>query len=97
MIDDLATLYAIKYANEDSKNVVADLMDTEGNGVDLVIAYQVTHKHKVEEELFNGKSDKLKLIKGYSKEVYPPELDFKIGLASEENSMRKLGYKKVKD
>lgn len=97
LIDDLATLYAIKYANEDSKNVIADLMDTEGNGVDLVIAYQVTHKHKVEEELFNGKSDKLKLIKGYSKEVYPPELDFKIGLVSEENSMRKLGYKKVKD
>ena len=33
LIDDLATLYAIKYANEDSKNVVASLMDTESNSV----------------------------------------------------------------
>ena len=95
LIDQLASLHALEYVSEGDKKAVAELMSSEKNGIELIVAYQEAHKRNVEKELFSLESDKMKLIKGYSKDVYPSGLDFKIGLVSEEKAMRKLGYKKV--
>ena len=95
LIDQLASLHALEYVSESDKKAVAELMNSEKNGIELIVAYQEAHKRNVEKELFSLESDKMKLIKGYSKDVYPSGLDFKIGLVSEEKAMRKLGYKKV--
>lgn len=97
LIDQLATLNALKYTDAKEKETVLKLMLEEKNGVALVVAYQEAHKENVEKALFKLESDKMKLIKGYSKDVYPSGLDFKVGLVSEETAMRKLGYKKVKE
>ena len=95
LIDELASIHSLEYISKADKDAVLSLMNTESNGIELIVAYQEAHKRNVEEELFKLESDKLKLIKGYAKDVYPSSLDFKIGLVSEEKDMRKIGYKKV--
>lgn len=97
IIDELATLHALEYTKAESRATVARLIDREANGVKLIIGYQAAHKDNVEQDLFKSKADKMKLIKGYSKEVYPTDVDFQIGLREDEAEMKKKGYKKVRD
>lgn len=96
LIDELATLEAIKYTDTNSKEIVTNLVEQESNGISMTIAYQVAHKEAVENSLFKFETDKLKLIKGYSKDVYPSDMDFKIGTVEEEQTMKDLGYKMIK-
>ena len=95
-IDKLASLEALRHVNEDSKKTISKLMEDEANGVDLMVAYQIAHKEKAQEKLFNSKSDRQKLIKGYSKEIFPKDVDMQIDTVGNESAMRKLGYKLVK-
>lgn len=94
-IDVLATLYALKNTSAESKQTLANLNTSENNGVEMLVAYQLAHKAKVEEELFSTASDKFKMIKGYSKETFDKDVDFQIAPAADEAKMRRLGYKKL--
>ena len=94
-IDVLATLYALKYTRKEAKTTLASLAVSENNGVEMLVAYQLAHKAKVEEELFSSESDKFKMIKGYSKETFDRDIDFQIAPEKDEAKLKKLGYKKL--
>lgn len=96
-IDELATLHALAYTNEESRLLVADLLNTEAIGVKNIIGYQAAHKESLEKNLFKYETDKIKLIKGYSKETYSQDVDYLVDLKENEAEMKKKGYKKVRD
>ena len=97
LIDELATLYAIKESKPESKRTVAKLLKEQENGVDLFVRYQEAHKDKTEDTLFSMPADKMKIIKGYSKEIFSPDIDFQIMPKSEARRMRQAGYKLVEN
>ena len=92
-IDKLASLYALKYTSTKEKSIVAELFESETNGIEVMTAYQLAHKEKTDEALFKTASDKFKKIKGYTKEIYPKDVDMRIAPLKSEKEMRDLGYK----
>lgn len=97
MIDQLASLEALKHTSEDSKKAVAELMEKDKDGVDNLAAYQSAHKTQSEDKLFTTDADKRKIIKGYSKEIYEKDLDMRIMPAADEAKMKTQGYVKVEN
>lgn len=97
IIDQLATLEALRNTKDSSKEAVAKLIGKDREGVDNLVAYQSAHKTNSEEKLFNSDADRRRIIKGYSKEVYDHQIDKQIAPAADEAKMRSLGYKKVEN
>ena len=97
MIDQLATLEALKHVNPDSKATMAALIGKDKEGVDTFIAYHSAFKSTSEEKLFNTEADKRKIIKGYSKELFDQDVDLQTAPTADEGKMRQMGYKKVED
>ena len=97
MIDQLASLEALKHVDKGSKTAIAELIGKDKDGVDNIVAYQSAHKTQSEEKLFTTDADKRKVIKGYSKEIYEKDLDMKIMPAADEAKMKAAGFTKVEN
>lgn len=97
MIDQLATLEALKNTSESSKAKMAELINKDKEGVDTFIAYHSAFKSTSEEKLFTTEADKRKVIKGYSKEMYNQDVDLQVAPTADEAKMKQMGYKKLED
>ena len=95
LVDVIATLEAIKVVDEDTRVEMAVLMEEESNGVDLLVAHHSGHKETSKKALFSSPSDKMKVIKGYSKEIYDKDTNFQIAPKADAAKLKKMGWKKV--
>ena len=98
LIDILTTLNAIKKTSDKTKNDLHGVMlrenargDVEG-GIDFTMKLLKKNKEEAlnNKELFNG--NKAEVRKGFSKELYAPNVTFKYGTAEEEGEMFKDGF-----
>ena len=97
-IDKLASWHALSYTKEADLDLVSTLVDMdEKNGIDTIVAYAQGHKDKAEKSLFGLESDKYKLVKGYSKEIFDRDVDVKVGRIVDKREMEKRGFKLVKE
>lgn len=95
MIDELATYRALSYTDRSKLNKMAVLYGTEKNGMDLLLAYAVTHEQKAKETTMGKESDRYKMVKGYVKDVYDRDVNFVVAPDTDEKTLKGLGYKKM--
>lgn len=102
LVDQLASLEALRHVSAEKRNTIADVIDRESrkpegaNGVQVVLAYHSAFKQKSLEENFGG--SKIGTHKGYTKESFNPDAQVAIAVDSpqQEKIMRKKGFKKQK-
>jgi len=96
IIEELATLYALKYTESNHKDNVRVLMKRENtintidNGITFTMQMALLNKREANKQLFTN-SEGL-MIKGYIKELYDPNRGFKIGTIHEKDALSKEGY-----
>lgn len=97
IIDKLTTLIAIQKTAPSYKKAVAKVMNTERKrtdgklgGINFMLQMMRENKEQSKKKLFKD-SENL-MAKGYVKELYDPNVSFKLGRASEEAEMLKAGY-----
>ena len=96
IVDKMASLQALKKVDAADKEIMHALLVTQPNGVENFVAYQVAQKEQAEEQLFSTKADKLRQIKGYSKEIFSKDVDMQVAPLADERKMKAMGYKLVK-
>ena len=90
LIDELATLTALKYTPQAKKDMVAKLMKDDFKGVQNVIALHKGFKTESEKSVFE--QSKTHMIKGYTKEVFSEDIEMEIAPVSKEAEMKVAGY-----
>ena len=99
LIDELATLYAVDNTAQYVNIHTADIIDREikadpkNNGAVVFMAQAISAKKDSLER--NFKNDKTHTVKGFIKSITNPNISVKVALLSEEEKMRKMGYKLV--
>lgn len=99
-IDELATLHALLLTNVDQKTTVAKVLKEESakttgeNGV--VFTLQVQRRLKLDSQngLFSGK--KALMVKGYTKEIFNPNIRFEVANEVDGKMWERQGYVKQK-
>jgi hypothetical protein len=95
IIDQLASLYAIKYSERAYRNQFSDVMLTElannnlKNGVSFTLSMNENIKKDAEKRLFVGHNA---MIKGYKKETLNPNIAVEYGTAADEAEMNRMGF-----
>lgn len=96
-IDELASLYGLKYTSIDERIAMKELAKREPEAVDMIVKMHDVYKKESERSLFGDSGlEKIKLIKGYSKELFDTDIDVKVALVSQEKEMGRKGYKLAK-
>lgn len=96
VIDKLASLQALQKVSNEDKQLMAGLLQTQVNGIENFVAYQVSQKEQAKEQLFTTKADRLRQIKGYSKEIFSKDVDMQVAPVKDEQKLKAMGYKLVK-
>lgn len=94
LIDELATLNALKYSSKADKAAVAELMRTDWRGVQNVVEMMRSFKTEAQKTVF--KDDLTHMMKGYSKEVFDDRITMEIDLIDNKKEMEAKGFKLVK-
>lgn len=94
LIDEVATLTALKYTDRNDKLRVEKLMKEDWDGVRNVVGIAKNLKSEASTTLF--KESKTHIIKGYSKEVFDDKITMEVASLDEKASMEKRGFKLVK-
>ena len=94
LIDEVATLTALKYTKEEDKKKVAELMKADWRGVLNVVSIAKDLKDDARKSVFSEGTTHI--IKGYTKEVFDDRITMEIALTSEKADMEKRGFKLVK-
>jgi hypothetical protein len=97
LIDALASLYAIKYTDHDTKQDFLTVYNRETprgleSGLNFTIHAQETFKQLSFDKLFD--KQKVHVRKGYIKEAYDPYLEFKIASEADEQVLFNRGFTK---
>ena len=90
LVDQIATLTALKYTNPADKAVVSKLLSTERKGVENIIRMQ--HEFKRESARTVFKDNKTNIIKGYSREVFDDRLNMLVAPVSDAKRLAEEGY-----
>jgi len=91
LIDTLATLEGLKYTDKSSKDVVADLINKEPDGVKNVMYLHRSFVETSKKELFDG--DKIAhRIKGYNKEIFDDTITLKVAPVIDKADLEKEGF-----
>ena len=99
LIDELATLYAVdntaQYVNAHTADIISREIkaDPKSNGALTFMAQAISAKQDALKNNFRG--DKTHTVKGFIKSISNPNVSVKIALLSEEEEMRKIGYKLI--
>jgi uncharacterized protein YecE (DUF72 family) len=93
VIDKLASLDAIRNTDKESKIKVANLIKEDKEGVDTLVAYVDGHKEHSEKTLFSSSTDKMKIIKGYTKEIFSRDIEGQVAPLADKLEMKKKGFK----
>ena len=91
LIDELATLTALKYTDKALKTTTRNLMVNDLNGVNNIINTYEAFKKESKSELF--KKDRGHMVTGYSREIFDPYIDVVHRPISEKDYLEKIGYK----
>jgi hypothetical protein len=95
MIDKLATLYALKYENKDTKAVASNFIVNNTEGVHEIITEYAHIKRYSEKTLFSDIGQGHLAIKGYSYESFDASVDMTVVDEEKVHEMSKRGYKVV--
>ena len=96
-IDRLASLYAIKYTNKDSRFLFRQYVektlegDAKTNSIRLILNLQADHKDFTRDNLFKGEAHSV--IKGFTNELIDQNISVRTGKLSDEATLAKQGYK----
>lgn len=96
IIDVLTTLYAIKYAPQNTTTALQRVLRREGaredkgNGIEMVLKLHRKMEGESRERLF--KDNELLMMKGYLPEIYNPYIDVKSANLKEGEALTDLGY-----
>lgn len=96
LIDQLASLKALKLTKTKDKIALRALMKEEPLGIDTVVAFQYGQKQNSDEYLFKSVSDKYKKIKGYSAQLMDDGIEVITAPKKDEATLKRQGYKLVK-
>jgi len=92
LIDEMATLKALKLRSNDEKIQFKDLIKNEPEGVKSIVAFQQGQKLKAIKDVFPTASDKLKIIKGYSTQITNPDISIVSAPLSKKTELESQGY-----
>jgi hypothetical protein len=90
LVEELATLYALKYSTVNQKNIFARLIDRDPKGVNGVLRMHQILKEDSLEQAFNG--NKYLFEKGYIKNILNTRINFKYGTIEDEKQFSKEGF-----
>ena len=90
LVDQLASLYAIKYTSSGHKNTFANLLEKDSEGVNKVFGFHEVLKAESLDQAFNG--NKYKFIKGYTKQILNSRINIKYGTILDEAQFAEEGY-----
>lgn len=96
LVDRLASMEALRTLDVDTKDRLASLYSEQKAGVDLMVAYAATYQQKALNTTMSNESDKYKMLKGYSREVYDKDVNITYAPVANEVDMKKSGYKLIK-
>lgn len=99
IIDQLASLYALRYTNPKMVTAASKVMDAEAkrggdSGVEMILRLHKSLQQQSREQLFNG-SEAL-MMKGYTPEIYDPKKEVKVATEAEGKLLMEQGYSKGK-
>ena len=94
-IDVLATLYALKYANDTDKALLSAVMEREGqrknlNGVKLALLMHKELERESLDRLFEGKPTLM--LKGYTSEIVNPNTKILVATMADRDQLEAQGY-----
>lgn len=98
LIDRVTSLQALRYTSAESKLATADIIarehtvDATNNGVTFLAQMQQHNKEKSQEMLFNG--NPTLMVKGFTKEIYNPNISVVVAPLSEEANLLREGYQR---
>ena len=90
IIDEVATLTALRFTSRTNKAIVRELMRSETDGIKTIINKHNYFKKESRKHLFDGASTLM--IKGYSREIFDDKISMIIAPTSEEIELSKQGY-----
>lgn len=92
LVDELASLKALRRVNKKQKATLRKLIDEEAGGIDNLVAFQFGQKKYAEREVFPTMTDKMKIIKGYSAQITDPDIDVTIAPVSKQAELKAQGF-----
>lgn len=95
LVDELATMYGMAYTHQDTKNVVADLMEREPDGMDFTIKLHKATISMARDTIFASSANLM--IKGYTKEIFDSDITMQVAPSNDKARMKKEGFTWVKD
>lgn len=98
VIDQLATLYALKYTSGEHKLLVSELIRDQSlrdsdNGIDLLLKLHNLMKKQSKEKLFENNA--ALMIKGYTKEIHNPYIEVLAANDKQSENLLAAGYTDV--
>lgn len=95
LIDELASLKALRKVPKTKRAKLSALMDTEPEGISNLVAFQGGQKDFAAKHLFPTISDKINIIKGYSAQITNPDIEVTSAPMERRAEMEAQGYKLV--
>jgi len=95
-IDRLVSLYALQQTDAYSKEAMYSLFSNDKEGVDAFKVQMLAMKEE-SKELFSTVGEQYFEVKGYHKDLYPNNMDIKIGALKDEAEYKKIGYKLISE
>ena len=95
LIDEVATLVALKYTSKGDKLRVEKLLTKDWNGVKNLIGIANNLKSEAKKTLFTEGTTHI--VKGYTKEVFDDRITMEVAGIDEKAAMEKRGFKLVKE
>lgn len=92
-IREVATLVALDNNKQKDRDLVAELIDTEFDGVNNIAGMYEAFKNESERTLFKG--DRMHIIDGYTKEIFDDTTDIQYAPISDREEMENAGYELV--
>jgi hypothetical protein len=93
LIDQITTLKALKISSKKDKLAFKRLIEEDPVGVVNLVAFQKGQKDSAAAKIFPTKSDKLKIIKGYSAQMTDPDVSIISAPISRKKELESQGYK----
>ena len=90
LIDQLASLYAVRYTKNSQKTTLVNLIKKDPNGVEGVFGMHEVLKADSLENSFSG--NKFKFTKGYTKQILNSRINIQYGMLEDEAQLTKEGY-----
>lgn len=94
-IDELTSLEALRYNSKDQRDIIADLVNKDVDGVKNLIYVHRNFKKEASNKLFYG--DSHRMIKGFTKEIFNSDVDVQIRPLRERIDLEKQGYRLVQE